>query len=180
MISFMNMGKNRPNEEPDDDDEEEGSVAGEKKPVPVVRSFMSWQDALVLLVIGALVFGGYKYYQYSKQHSAKTFAKCATLFDAKKWVAAEACYDSTWKLSYVPPSLDSLRSLRIGAIQDLRNIQLDIFEAAEAYWNDADSVKAIAEMSKLVPPCLLQGERLTTWKQWELVVVKMNAAAPQQ
>ena len=58
MISFMNMGKNRPNEEPDDD-EEEGSVSVEKKPVPVVRSFMSWQDALFLLVIAALVVGGY-------------------------------------------------------------------------------------------------------------------------
>jgi hypothetical protein len=177
MISFMNMNKRPLNGEPEED--EDDSVPGEKKPVPP-RAFMSWQDALVLLVIVGLCVGGYKYYQYSKQKSADTFAKCAQLYDAKNWLEAENCYDSTWKLSYVTASLDSLRSLRLGLIQDMRNAQLDVYEAADAYWNDGDSVKAIAEMEKLVLPFLLDEEKHDVWKKWEVIAAIRNAAVPQQ
>lgn len=62
MISFMNFMNKRPIE----DGEE-----GQEPKAQVPTRFMSWQDAIFLLVIAALVVGGYYYFQFTKQKGTK-------------------------------------------------------------------------------------------------------------
>lgn len=171
MISFMNMmGKN-----PLDDGSEDEEEGGEKKKKPQV--IVGWSDAVVLLAIVALVFGGYQYYQYAKRSSADVFARCATLFDAGAYAEAEACYDSTWNLNYVPVAQDSLRAVRIGVVKDLRATQEDIFDSVESCFNAKDTLGAALEMRKLKKPLLLMGDAETTWKSWEKSVAGVKLPA---
>ncbi|MFA6623245.1 MAG: hypothetical protein WCS54_03970 [Fibrobacteraceae bacterium] len=171
MISFMNMmGKN-----PLDDGSEDEEEGGDKKKKPQV--IVGWSDAVILLVIVALVFGGYQYYQYTKRKSADVFARCATLFDAAAYSEAEACYDSTWSLNYVPVAQDSLRAVRIGVVKDLRAAQEDIFDSVESCFNAKDTVGAALEMRTLKKPLLLMGESGTTWKSWEKAVAGVKLPA---
>ena len=76
----------------DPEDEESTEEGGEGKKKVKVKGFMSWSDALVLLVIIGGIIGGYKYYQYTKKESAETFARCALLFDGGDFVAAKDGY----------------------------------------------------------------------------------------
>ena len=74
MLSFQNiMGGKNPLDDPEDDENPDGG----KKPEPT--QIVSWQDALVILVIIAAIVGGYQYYQYTKRESEEIFARCALL-----------------------------------------------------------------------------------------------------
>lgn len=159
MLSFINiMGKKNPL---DEDDGEEGSENGKKK--VEISGFIGWQDALVILLIIGAIVGGYKYYQYTKQESSELFARCALLYDGGDLLAAKACYDSTWDLSYVPNDMDSLRVIRLGAIQDLQNTQEYILEDVRAALQNADTAKALSAMWEFKKPVLLSSEEASEW-----------------
>ncbi len=162
MLSFINiMGKKNPL----DEDDEEGSENGKKK--VEISGFIGWQDALVLLVIIGAIVGGYKYYQHTKRESAELFARCALLYDGGDLLAAKTCYDSTWNLSYVPNDMDSLRVIRLGAIQDLQSTQEYILEDVRASLREADTAKALSAMRKFRKPLLLSAEDATEWNALE-------------
>ncbi len=162
MLSFINiMGKKNPL----DEDDEEGSENGKKK--VEISGFIGWQDALVLLVIIGAIVGGYKYYQHTKQESAELFARCALLYDGGDLLAAKTCYDSTWNLSYVPNDMDSLRVIRLGAIQDLQSTQEYILEDVRASLREADTAKALSAMRNFRKPLLLSAEDATEWNALE-------------
>ncbi len=159
MLSFINiMGKKNPL---DEDDGEEGSENSKKK--VEISGFIGWQDALVILLIIGAIIGGYKYYQYTKRESSESFARCALLYDGGDLLAAKACYDSTWDLSYVPNDLDSLRVIRLGAIQDLQNSQEYILEDVRAALQIADTARAFSAMREFKKPVLLSEEEAAEW-----------------
>lgn len=163
MLSFINiMGKKNPL---DEDDGEEGSENGKKK--VEVSGFIGWQDAVVLLAIAGAIFGGYKYYQYTKRESSEFFARCALLYDGGDLLAAEACYDSTWNLSYAPNEMDSLRVVRLGSIQDLRNSQEYVLEDAKTALRNGDTTKAVSVMGTFKKPSLLLDGAAEEWSALE-------------
>lgn len=157
MLSFINLmgGKNPLN---DPEDEEEG---GEKK--PTVTKIIGWQDALVIIIIIAAIFGGYKYYQHTKQESADMLARCALLFDGGAFAAARDCYDSTWNLSYTPTEMDSLRVSRLGVIQDMQSAQEFALETAMDALIKDDTAAVIAAMRTFKGPILLNEESTLEW-----------------
>lgn len=163
MLSFINiMGKKNPL---DEDDGEEGSENGKKK--VEISGFIGWQDALVILLIVGAIIGGYKYYQYTKRESSELFARCALLYEGGDLLSAKACYDSTWGLSYVPNELDSLRVIRLGAIEDLQNTQEYILEDVRSALQNADTAKALSAMRKFEKPVLLSAEEAAEWESLE-------------
>ena len=141
MFSFLN-GKSP------FDEAEEKLEAGETvngRPKLPQAPIMGWQDGVFLLVLIGLIVGGYYYYQYAKQKSADSFAKCDALYvaaetDATKYVDAEACYNETWDLGFVSDSMEILRQNRLGAIEDLRNQQNDLYADAMGAMADNDTV----------------------------------------
>ena len=179
MFSFLN-GKSP------FDEAEEKLEAGETingRPKLPQAPIMGWQDGVFLLVLIGLIVGGYYYYQYAKQKSADTFAKCDALFvaaetDASKYVEAEACYNETWDLGFVSDSMEILRQNRLGAIEDLRNQQKDLYADAMGAMAARDTVAAYKVVSEYKGPMLLsQGDR----KDWNNIAnsdaVKASVAA---
>lgn len=159
MLSFQNiMGGKNPLDDPEDEETE-----GKKK--PEVKGFISWQDALVILVIIGAIVGGYQYYQYAKRTSAEIFARCALQYDGGDFVSAKACYDSTWDLSYAPAEMDSLRVVRLGAIEDMKVAQEFVLETVSAALQSGDSATAIAEAQKFTDPILLDESDTKKWEE---------------
>ena len=165
MVSFLN-GKSP------FDEAEEKLEAGETvngRPKMPTGPIMGWQDGVFLLVIIALIVGGYQYYQYAKRSSAETFARCDALYqaaqtDPQKYVEVEACYDSTWDLGFVSDSLEVLRQNRQGEIADMRNAQKDILEDAKDALADNDTAKAVSMLKEYAGAMLL---RQSDKKEWE-------------
>ena len=164
MFSFLN-GKSP------FDEAEEKLEAGETvngRPKLPQAPIMGWQDGVFLLVLIGLIVGGYYYYQYAKQKSADSFAKCDALYvaaekDAAKYVEAEACYNETWDLGFVSDTMEILRQNRLGAIEDLRNQQKDLYAEAMGAMAARDSVAAFNIVNNYKGPMLLnQGDR----KDW--------------
>ena len=60
--------------------------------------------------------------------------------EAEKYVEAEACYNETWDLSFVSDSMEILRQNRLGAIEDLRNHQKDLYADAMGAMAARDTV----------------------------------------
>lgn len=160
MLSFINImgGKN-----PLDDPEDEESTEGEGKKKVEVKGFMSWSDAIVLLVIIGGIIGGYKYYQYTKKESTETFARCALLFDGGDFIAAKDCYEGTWELSYAPAEMDSIRVVRLGAIEDMKNAQEYVLEDVRTALQKNDSAAAVSAMKKFQGPVLLNENDAAEW-----------------
>lgn len=173
MISFMNFMNKRPIE----DGEE-----GQEPKAQVPTRFMSWQDAIFLLVIAALVVGGYYYFQFTKQKGTKQFAECQKLYEANDLLASEACYEKTWELSYVTDSMELERQKHLGLIGDKRTIQMDIFQQVESSLLEGDTSKAFEEMSKMTEPLLLlDQEQIQLWKEWSqkrAIKAAISAAIP--
>ena len=166
MLSFINiMGGKNPLDDPDDEESTEEGGEGKKK--VEVKGFMSWSDALVLLVIIGGIIGGYKYYQYTKKESAETFARCALLFDGGDFAAAKDCYEGTWELSYAPADMDSLRVVRLGAIEDMKNSQEYVLENVRAALQKNDSAAAVATMKKFQGPVLLDEDDAAEWNAFQ-------------
>jgi len=162
MISFMNFMNKRPL---DEGEEEQDEKQDEKLQVPT--RFMSWQDAIFLLVIAGLVVGGYYFFEYTKNKGSKEFAECSAYFEAKDFLASEACYEKTWHLSYVSDSMEIQRQHHLGYITDMRAIQLDVFEMVESAFLEEDSLLAFEEMKKMTAPMLLFEENhLELWQEW--------------
>ena len=160
MLSFINiMGGKNPLDDPDDEE----STEGEGKKKVEVKGFMSWSDALVLLVIIGGVIGGYKYYQYTKKESAETFARCALLYDGGDFSAAKDCYEATWELSYAPAEMDSIRVVRLGAIEDMKNAQEYVLETVKASLQKNDSAAAVSAMKSFQGPVLLNKDDASEW-----------------
>ena len=144
MFSFLN-GKSP------FDEAEEKLEAGETvngRPKLPSAPVMGWQDGVFLLVIIALIVGGYHYYKFAKQKSAEMFASCDTLYvaaeaDIAGLPAAEACYDSTWDLGFVSDSMEVLRQNRLGDISDKRNAMKDLLEDAKDAMALGDTAKAV-------------------------------------
>ena len=179
MFSFLN-GKSP------FDEAEEKLEAGETvngRPKLPQAPIMGWQDGVFLLVLVGLIVGGYYYYQYTKQTSADAFAKCNSLYvaaetDAAKYAEAEACYNETWDLSFVSDSMEILRQDRLGAIEDLRNHQKDLYADAMGAMAARDSVAAYKIVNEYKGPMLLnQGDR----KDWNNIAnseaIKASVAA---
>lgn len=153
------------------DEAEEKLEAGEnptgkpKLPTPT----MGWQDVVFLLVLVGLVVGGYYYYQYAKNSSAETFAKCDALYVAAeaeqtKFLDAEKCYNETWDLGFVSDSLEVLRQNRLGAIEDMRNHLMDLFVDVMDAIADKDSAKAFEIVTNYKGPMFLPKTDAETWK----------------
>ncbi len=179
MFSFLN-GKSP------FDEAEEKLEAGETvngRPKLSQAPIMGWQDGVFLLVLVGLIVGGYYFYQYTKQKSSDSFAKCDVLYvsaetNAEKYVEAEACYNETWDLSFVSDSMEILRQNRLGAIEDLRNHQKDLYADAMGAMAARDTVAAYKVVSEYKGPMLLsQGDR----KDWNNIAnsdaVKASVAA---
>lgn len=155
------------------DEAEEKLEAGETingRPKMPTGPIMGWQDGVFLLVIVALIVGGYQYYQYAKKNSAETFARCDALYldaaaDPAKFVEAEACYDSTWDLGFVSDSMEVLRQNRQGHIADMRNAQKDILEDAKISLEDGDTVKAVNALKAYAGAQLLRPSDAAEWKK---------------
>jgi len=165
MFSFLN-GKSP------FDEAEEKLEAGETvngRPKLPQAPIMGWQDGVFLLVLVGLIVGGYYYYQHAKKSSAEAFAKCDALFvaaekDASKYADAEECYNETWDLSFVSDTMEILRQNRLGAIEDMRNVQKDLYADAMGAMDSKDSVAAYNVVNNYKGPMLLnQSDR----KDWE-------------
>ncbi|MCF0216260.1 MAG: hypothetical protein HUK21_07280 [Fibrobacteraceae bacterium] len=139
---------------------------------------MSWQDGLFLLVLIGLVVGGYYYYQYIKKNGADTFTRCDALYtsaaaDDSFFAKAEACYDSTWELSFVSDSLELLRQERLGYIDSLRTLQKDIFALADASFKANDTAAAFAALKEYKGPNLLVFKSdIEAWNSWMALLPK--------
>lgn len=158
MLTFMKKDHNF--------DGEDSSVKKDPNaPKPEVQ-FMGWQDGLVLLVIVALVAGGYYYYKTSKEKAAAAFERCSAAYVAEEFLAAEACYDSTWDLGYVTDTMELVRQERLGFIADKRLSQADAFDAVEDLLAKGDSAAGFAELAKVEGPILLLGDRRADWDKW--------------
>ena len=179
MFSFLN-GKSP------FDEAEEKLEAGETvngRPKLPQAPIMGWQDGVFLLVLAGLIVGCYYYYQYAKQKSADAFAKCDALYvaaetDAAKYVEAEACYNETWDLGFVSDSMEILRQNRLGAIEDLRNQQKDLYAEAMGAMAARDTVAAFNVVKDYKGPMLLsQGDS----KDWNNIAendaIKASVAA---
>ena len=166
MVSFLN-GKSP------FDEAEEKLEAGETingRPKMPSGPIMGWQDGVFLLVIIGLIIGGYQYYQYAKNSSAETFAKCDALYMAAatepaKYVEVEACYDSTWDLGFVSDSMEVLRQNRQGQIADMRNAQKDILEDAKILIEDGVTAKAVSTLKNYAGAFLLRPSDAAEWKK---------------
>lgn len=168
MVSFLN-GKSP------FDEAEEKLEAGETvngRPKMPTGPIMGWQDGVFLLVIVALIVGGYQYYQHAKRTSAETFARCDALYtaaqeDPSQYAVAEACYDSTWDLGFVSDSMEVLRQDRLGAISDMRNAQKDMLQDAKDALEDGDTAKAVSVLQGYTGGMLLRPDDR---KKWESIV----------
>ena len=165
MFSFLN-GKSP------FDVAEEKLEAGETvngKPKLPTAPVMGWQDGVFLLVVIALIFGGYQYYKHSKVASAETFARCDALYvaaeaDVTGLPAAEACYDSTWDLGFVSDSMEVLRQNRLGAISDKRTAMKDPLDDAKDALADGDTAKATEIVAENKGFVLLRQDEQDEWK----------------
>lgn len=165
MVSFLN-GKSP------FDEAEEKLEAGETvngRPKMPKGPVMGWQDGVFLLVVIGLIVGGYQYYQYAKRSSAEMFARCDALYtsaqeDPSQYVAAEACYDSTWNLGFVGDSMEVLRQNRLGAISDMRNVQKDLLADAKADLAEGDTAKAVATLKEYSGAVILRSDEKKVWE----------------
>jgi len=165
MFSFLN-GKS-PFDVAEEKLEAGETVNGKPKlpPAPV----MGWQDGVFLVVLIALIFGGYQYYKHSKQSSAEMFARCDALYvaaeaDITGLPAAEACYDSTWDLGFVSDSMEVLRQNRLGEISDKRTAMKDLLEDAKDAMADGDTAKAVGLLGDIKGFVLLRQDEQDEWK----------------
>ena len=165
MFSFLN-GKS-PFEVAEEKLEAGETVNGKPKlpPAPV----MGWQDGVFLVVLIALIFGGYQYYKHTKQSSAELFARCDALYvaaeaDITGLPAAEACYDSTWDLGFVSDSMEVLRQNRLGEISDKRNAMKDLLEDAKDAIALGDTAKAVGILGENKGFVLLRQDEQDEWK----------------
>ena len=165
MVSFLN-GKSP------FDEAEEKLEAGETvngRPKMPTGPIMGWQDGVFLLVIIALIVGGYQYYQYAKKKSAETFAQCDALYqaaqeDPQKYADVEACYDSTWDLGFVSDSMEVLRQDRLGAITDMRSAQKDMLQDAKDALEDGDTAKAVSVVTGYTGAMFLARDDKKKWE----------------
>ena len=165
MFSFLN-GKS-PFDVAEEKLEAGETVNGKPKlpPAPV----MGWQDGVFLVVLIALIFGGYQYYKHTKQSSAELFARCDALYvaaeaDITGLPAAEACYDSTWDLGFVSDSMEVLRQNRLGEISDKRNAMKDLLEDAKDAIALGDTAKAVGILGENKGYVLLRQDEQEEWK----------------
>ena len=163
MFSFLN-GKS-PFDVAEEKLEAGETVNGKPKlpPAPV----MGWQDGVFLVVLIALIFGGYQYYKHTKQSSAELFARCDALYvaaeaDITGLPAAEACYDSTWDLGFVSDSMEVLRQNRLGEISDKR--MKDLLEDAKDAIALGDTAKAVGILGENKGFVLLRQDEQDEWK----------------
>lgn len=164
------------------DEAEERLEAGETvngKPKMPVAPVMGWQDGVALLVIIALVIGGYQYYQYAKRTSAEAFATCETLYtaaqtDASKYVEMEKCYEDTWDLGFVSDTLEVVRQNRLGEVEDMRTAQKDLLASANAAFDKGDTAAAVKIVTEYKGAMLLYTGDQSEWDE----IAKFATAAP--
>ena len=165
MFSFLN-GKSP------FDEAEEKLEAGETvngRPKLPSAPVMGWQDGVFLLVVIALIVGGYQYYKYTKERSATMFARCDALYvaaatDVAGLPAAEACYDSTWDLGFVSDTMEVLRQNRLGEISDKRTAMKDLLEDAKDAMSLGDTAKAVCILADNAGYVLLRSDEQDEWK----------------
>ena len=165
MFSFLN-GKSP------FDEAEEKLEAGETvngRPKLPSAPVMGWQDGVFLLVVIALIVGGYQYYKYTKERSATMFARCDALYvaaatDVAGLPAAEACYDSTWDLGFVSDTMEVLRQNRLGEISDKRTAMKDLLENAKDAMSLGDTAKAVGILADNAGYVLLRSDEQDEWK----------------
>ena len=166
MFSFLN-GKS-PFDEAEERLEAGDTVNG--KPRMPTGPIMGWQDGVFLLVVIALVVGGYQYYQYAKRNSAETFAKCDALYvaaaeDASKYAEAEVCYESTRTLAFTSDSLEVLSQNRLGEIEDMRLAQKDLLSDANAALDKGDTAAAAKIVTEYKGAMLLYTGDKSEWDE---------------
>lgn len=177
MVSFLN-GRS-----PFDEAEEKleaGEVVNGRPKLPS-GPIMGWQDGVFLLVIVALIVGGYQYYQHAKGASAEAFARCDALYLAAaetpdKYIEAEACYDSTWELAFVSDSMEVLRQDRLGAIADMRAAQKDILDDSRETLADGDTLKAVTALKNYAGAMFLHRSDKEEWNKIASIAVAAPAA----
>ncbi len=153
------------------DEAEERLEAGETingKPKMPKAPVMGWQDGVFLLVVAALIVGGYQYYQYAKRSSVEAFAACDALYvaaatDVSKYAEVETCYEGTWDLGFVSDSLEVVRQNRLGEIEDKRNANKDVYDAVNAALDKGDTATAIKLVADYKGPVLLYNNDKAEW-----------------
>ena len=170
MFSFLN-GKS-PFDEAEERLEAGDTVNG--KPRMPTGPIMGWQDGVFLLVVIALIVGGYQYYQYAKRNSAETFAKCDALYvaaaeDASKYAEAEVCYESTRTLAFTSDSLEVLSQNRLGEIEDMRLAQKDLLSDANAALDKGDTAAAAKIVTEYKGAMLLYTGDKSEWDEIEKI-----------
>ena len=166
MFSFLN-GKS-PFDEAEERLEAGDTVNG--KPRMPTGPIMGWQDGVFLLVVIALIVGGYQYYQYAKRNSAETFAKCDALYvaaaeDASKYAEAEVCYESTRTLAFTSDSLEVLSQNRLGEIEDMRLAQKDLLSDANSALDKGDTAAAAKIVTEYKGAMLLYTGDKSEWDE---------------
>lgn len=164
------------------DEAEERLEAGDTvngKPKMPVAPVMGWQDGVFLLVIIALVVGGYQYYQYAKRSSAEAFAACESLYvaaqgDVTKYAEMEKCYEATWDLGFVSDTLEIVRQNRLGEIEDMRNVQKDLLANANGALDRGDTATAVKIVTEYKGAMVLYSGDKTEWDE----IAKIAVSAP--
>jgi len=85
--------------------------------------FMGKGDIIFLLVLAALIFGFWYYYNYSKEKAYSHYARCDVLFNADSLGAAKECYESAIDLGYRIDSLDKIGYNRIEKIDSINRLK---------------------------------------------------------
>ncbi len=157
------------------DEAEERLEAGDTingKPKMPKAPMMGWQDGVFLVVIIALVVGGYQYYQYAKKKTAEVYGQCDALYvaaatDASKYLEAEACYKSTLDLSFTTDSLEILGQNRMVEIDSLRFLQQGVLLDAKTSLAEGDTAGAVKLLKNYKGGMLLDG--MGEKKDWESI-----------
>ncbi len=85
--------------------------------------FMGKGDIIFLLVLAALIFGFWYYYNYSKEKTYSHYARCDVLFKADSLSAAKECYESAIDLGYRIDSLEKIGYNRIENIDSINRLK---------------------------------------------------------
>ena len=163
MLTFMKKDHNF--------DGEDSAIKNENQPKENMK-IGSWQDALTLLVIAGLIAGGYFYFKNAKENASEMFARCAASFDAKEYLAAEACYDSTWNLGYITDTMELERQHRLDSLNDIRFKQMDMLDLVKESMEAQDTNTARLEFEKITNPEFLQAKASELYKSYKELFVK--------
>lgn len=126
--------------------------------------FMGKGDIIFLLAVGSLV-GGFWYFSKSvKEETFVHFQKCDSLFQAKEFPLAEACYEASLDLGYRSDSLDSIGYLRREELDNKRELEKIQFRSLDSLVRVGDSVAAYQVKASMKDIFFLDSTQKVLWE----------------